>query len=229
MSALENLRKMPLFKGLGDADLAVIADISVKKHAEKDAHIFFQGDPQEAVYFIESGEVKIYRTDANGKEQVVTLLRDGDMFPHVGFFRKISYPANAMAVVDTNLVAIRITDFENVLLNNPQLTMTLYGVMSDEILDLQDRLEAQILNNAYEQVVKLFLRLTRTHGVQEKDGFVLVKTPLNNSDLANMIGVTRETVSRTIRQLKEKNLILPQEKGTYLIHQEKLTEELLGV
>ncbi len=173
--------------------------------------------------------MKIYRTDANGKEQVVTLLRDGDMFPHVGFFRKISYPANAMAVVDTNLVAIRITDFENVLLNNPQLTMTLYGVMSDEILDLQDRLEAQILNNAYEQVVKLFLRLTRTHGVQEKDGFVLVKTPLNNSDLANMIGVTRETVSRTIRQLKEKNLILPQEKGTYLIHQEKLTEELLGV
>jgi len=107
--------------------------------------------------------------------------------------------------------------------------MTLYGVMSDEILDLQDRLEAQILNNAYEQVVKLFLRLARTHGVQEKDGLVLVKTPLNNSDLANMIGVTRETVSRTIRQLKEKNLILPQEKGTYFIHQEKLTEELLGV
>ncbi|GER72861.1 Crp/Fnr family transcriptional regulator [Weizmannia acidilactici] len=225
----ESLRKMPLFKGMGDSDLAVIAAVSVKKHVEKGDHIFFRGDPQEAVYFIEQGEVKIYRTDANGKEQIVTLLRDGDMFPHVGFFRKIRYPANSMAATDTELLAARIADFEKVLLDNPKLTMTLYGVMSDEILDLQDRLEAQILNNAYEQVIKLFLRLARTHGIQTGNDHVLVKIPLNNSDLASMIGVTRETVSRTIHQLKHKNLIIPQEKGTYLIHQEKLTNELLGV
>ncbi|WP_018665200.1 Crp/Fnr family transcriptional regulator [Heyndrickxia acidiproducens] len=224
----ESLRKMPLFKGLGAEELAMIAGAAIEKHVKKGSHIFYQGDPQKAVYFIRKGEVKIYRNDLNGKEQIITLLREGDMFPHVGFFRKIRYPANSLAIEETDLLAVRISDFEKVLLENPHLAMTLYRVMSDEILDLQDRLEAQILNSAYEQVIKLFLRLARSHGTAaDEAGFILVKVPLNNTDLASMIGVTRETISRTIHRLKQKNLIIPQEKGTYLIHLEQLTNELL--
>ena len=220
------LKKVPLFKELTSSELDEIVNISQTRAFENGFHVFMQEDPLNCVYFIYSGKIKIYKNDINGKEQIVSILQSDEMFPHVGFFRKGHYPASALVVEDAKLVVISIAHFEKLLLKHPEVCMKLFRVMGEKIIDLQNRLEEQILNNTYEQIVKLLLRLSKTHGQPIDSSKTILSSHFTNKELANMIGTTRETVSRTITKLKKNRLIETNDKGRFILNVDLLEEEL---
>lgn len=215
-----------LFKELNDEELNKIVDISISRTWLKGNHIFLQDDPIENVYFIHSGKVKIYKSDANGKEQIVAILKKGEMFPHVGFFRKGGYPAYSEVLENSSIVTVPIAQFETVLIHNPELCIKVFKVLGEKIVELQDRLEAQILNNTYEQIIKLLVRLGRKDGMKKEKGVILLKGDFTNKDLANMIGTTRETVSRTLTKMKKDHLLEVDGEGNLIFQPEELMEEL---
>src|SRR5690625_5696922 len=101
------LRNFPIFKDLSEYELDPIVDLAKHRVDPNGTHIFMQGDPLTNVYFIHDGQVKIYRTDMHGKEQMVNVLRPGEMFPHQGFFRQEDYPAHAAASGGTAYISLR--------------------------------------------------------------------------------------------------------------------------
>lgn len=219
------LREIPLFKELSDAELETIVSISKARFYKNRVFVFMQGDPLDRVFFIKSGKVKIYKTDLTGKEQIISVLQAGEMFPHAGFFLKGNYPAHAEIIEDATLIVTPISDFENILIQYPEVSIKLFKVLGEKIIDLQNRLEEQILHNTYEQIIMLLLRLGKTNGKKMNDKYVLT-TQFTNKDLANMIGTSRETVSRTLNQLKKKNFVDTNESGCYIIDAENLKEEI---
>jgi CRP/FNR family transcriptional regulator len=223
----EVLSKFSLFRELNDQEIAKIIEISIPRDWKKGNHIFMQDEPIENVYFIVDGKIKIYKSDINGKEQIVAILKQGEMFPHVGFFRKGSYPAYSEALEDCTLVVVPINQFEKVLIANPELSIKVFKVLGEKIVDLQERLEAQILNNTYEQIIKLIVRLGNLHGQETADGKIVLKADFTNKDLANMIGTTRETVSRTLTKMKKKQLLEVTANGDMIYEKESLLDELI--
>ncbi len=89
------LWNVPLFKELTREEIGAITEIAKIKQYATNSYVFMQGESLERVHFIHKGKVKIYKTDINGKEQIVSILKSEDMFPHAGFFRKGNYPAHA--------------------------------------------------------------------------------------------------------------------------------------
>ncbi|GAE43535.1 transcriptional regulator [Mesobacillus boroniphilus JCM 21738] len=87
------LARFSLFRDLDDQELEKIIDISISREWKKNSHIFMQGDPLENVYFIHEGKVKIYKSDANGREQIVAILKKGEMFRTWGFSEKADIQA----------------------------------------------------------------------------------------------------------------------------------------
>ncbi|MDQ1145300.1 CRP/FNR family cyclic AMP-dependent transcriptional regulator [Bacillus sp. SORGH_AS 510] len=220
------LSEFSLFKELNDMELTKITDIAIARDWKKQSHVFLQGDPLENVYFIYDGRIKIYKSDINGKEQIVAIAKKGEMFPHVGFFRKGDYPAYAEVLEPSTLVAVPISKFEAVLIENPELCIKVFKVLGEKIVDLQNRLEEQILNNTYEQIIKLIIRLAQKHGQDQGDGTILLKSEFTNKDLANMIGTTRETISRTLTKMKKDELIEVDDEGNMIVDIEILMEEI---
>lgn len=220
------LSEFTLFRSLNDTELSKVTDIAIAREWKKNSHVFHQGDPLENVYFIYDGKLKIYKSDVNGKEQIVAIMKKGEMFPHVGFFRKGDYPAYAEVLESSILIAVPISKFENVLIENPELCIKVFKVLGEKIVDLQNRLEEQILNNTYEQIVKLLIRLAQKHGKEQEDGTILLKSEFTNKDLANMIGTTRETISRTLTKMKKDELIEVDEEGDMILDIEILMEEI---
>lgn len=221
------LSEFSLFRGLDDQELDKIVDISISREWKKNSHVFLQGDSLENVYFINEGKIKIYKSDANGREQIVAILKKGEMFPHVGFFRQGAYPAFSEVLEPSTLVVVPISQFERVLVDNPELSIKVFKVLGEKIVDLQERLESQILNNTYEQIIKLLIRLGRLHGEKQQDGTVLLKAEFTNKDLANMIGTTRETVSRTLTKMKKDELISADPQGNLILDIDQLLNELI--
>lgn len=220
------LQQFPLFRSLTENEINLIVRLAVTREYKKDSHIFFQGDRLTDVYFIFSGKIKIYRLDAQGNEQIVNILKKGDMFPHQGFFRKDSYPANAQAMEDAVLIYIPIQSFEQFLIRNPEVCIKIFRILGDQIMELHQRLEEKILYNTYDQILLLLLRLTKKHGKKLNEQEFLISTLLTNRDLANMIGSSRETVNRTLSQLKKRNFIR-YEDGYIVTRPDKLREELI--
>lgn len=222
----KRLKAVPLFKDLEKEELSHIIEIAQTRLYKHKLYVFMQGDPLDRVFFIHSGKIKIYKTDTSGREQIVSVLEAGEMFPHAGFFRQGNYPAHAEVIEEAQLITIPIEDFERILLSNPLLCIKLFKVLGEKIVDLQNRLEEQILHNTYEQIIMLFLRLCKTNGMK-LDDLYKITTHFTNRELANMIGTSRETVSRTISQLRKKDFLLTDEEGFFLVNRDGLKQEIL--
>lgn len=93
-------------------------------------------------------------------------------------------------------------------------------------MDLQNRLQEKILHNTYEQIILLLLRLAKNHGREVSDTHTVIDTQFTNREMANMIGSSRETVSRTLTQLKKKDFIQTDKTGLLQINTEALEDEL---
>lgn len=222
----KRLKAVPLFRELEEEELNHIVEIAQTRLFKQKLYVFMQEDPLDRVFFIHSGKVKIFKTDSSGREQIVSVLEAGEMFPHAGFFRKGCYPAHAEVLEEAQLIVIPIEQFEKILLSNPMLCIKIFNVLGEKIVDLQNRLEEQILHTTYEQIIMLLLRLCKTNGEKHGEHYKIT-TPFTNRELANMIGTSRETVNRTISQLKKKEFLLTDKDGYYLINRESLKQEIL--
>ncbi|MFS0864213.1 Crp/Fnr family transcriptional regulator [Fredinandcohnia sp. 179-A 10B2 NHS] len=219
------LKEVPIFRELTPEELEPIVEISQPRSYKSKMFVFMQDDPLDRVFFIQSGKIKIYKSDMHGKEQIVSVLEAGEMFPHAGFFRKGGYPAHAEVMEETTLIVTPIDKFEEILISNPELSIKIFRVLGEKIIDLQKRLEEQILLNTQEQIIMLLLRLCRSNGEKINNRFKLT-TQFTNRELANMIGTTRESVSRTISVLKKKDIVELTEDGYYLLDHMRLHDEI---
>jgi CRP-like cAMP-binding protein len=222
---VKRLSEVPIFKELSTEELEPIVKIAQTRFYKHKMYIFMQDDPLDRVFFIHSGKIKICKTDHSGKEQLLSVLEPGEMFPHAGFFRNGNFPAHAEVMEDAYLIIIPIDKFEEILISYPELCIKLFKVLGEKIVDLQGRLEAQVLHNTFGQIILLLIRLCKTNG-EMVGGRYRFTTQFTNRELANMIGTSRETVSRTINQVKKKDFVFLDEDGFYLIDREALQQEL---
>ncbi|MEH6954462.1 Crp/Fnr family transcriptional regulator [Neobacillus drentensis] len=222
---LKRLSEVPLFKELSEAEMEPIIRIAQLRFYKHKMYAFMQGDPLNQIYFIHSGRIKIFKTDFSGREQIISIFEPGDLFPLSGFFRRETFPASAEVFEDSQLIVIPLDKFEEILLSNPEICIKLFKVLGEKIMDLQSRLESKVLHNTYEQIIMLLVRLCKSNG-EKANGKYRLTIHFTNRELANMIGTTRETISRTISQFKRKNYIAQDEGGFYLIDREALQQEL---
>ncbi len=197
---------IPLFKHLTNQEIDELLLITHERRYKKRMVIFMEGEQREAVYFIKYGSVKAYKIDEEGNKQVISLLKEGDMFPHVGFFDQSPYPATAEVVSDTELLVIRIKDFEQLLLKRPQMSIKVMTVMGQKIIDLQNRIQDFISKDVQQRFIQVIIKMASEHGKKHEKGIYL-EVPLTNQDFANMVGTTRETVNRMLTQLRKRKVI----------------------
>lgn len=220
------LQQFPIFKSLTDYEMIPIIDLARNKEFNIGEIVFMQDQPITDVYFIQQGKVKIYKTDYYGKEQIVNVLQKNDMFPHQGLFRKGNYPAHAEIIEHAKLIIIPIASFENFLITHPEICMKMFRVLGEIIMDLQSRLEEKLLYNVYDQIIMLLIRLAKKSGEKINEHHYKITLLLTNRELANMIGSSRETVSRTLTQLKKNNFIHTDSKGYLVVDTDALEEEV---
>ncbi|PAD69379.1 Crp/Fnr family transcriptional regulator [Bacillus sp. 7586-K] len=201
------LKTIPIFSELNHEELLRVQEIAIKRTYKKKQIVFIEGEKREAVYFIQSGIVKAYKIDEDGNEQVISLLHERDMFPHVGFFDTAPYPATVEIVQDAELFVILIDEFEELMIRWPQIAVKVMKIMGRKIVELQQRVQDFISKDVSHRLIEILIRLAIEQGVQHVNG-ISIKIPITNQDFANMVGASRESINRILNQLKKDELIL---------------------
>jgi CRP/FNR family transcriptional regulator len=198
-SKLELLKSSPYFSGLGSDELEAINRLVFEKSYDQGAVIVLEGEMAEALYFVASGAVKVFKTSADGKEQTLAIIRPEETFNEVPVFDGDANPASAQAMMPVTLYGIRRDDIGNVLRSYPHVAINVIKVMAGRLRHLVALVEDLSFRHVIGRVARILLEYTA-------DG-ASPGPRLTQRDMAAMAGTVREVVSRSLKTLEEEGLI----------------------
>jgi CRP/FNR family cyclic AMP-dependent transcriptional regulator len=195
---LDSIKNMPYFSGLGDSALAVISRHFFEKKVVRGDILALEGAPADVLYFVVTGVVKVFKTSADGKEQILHIIRPGDSFNDVPVLGGVNL-ASAAAMSAAVLSGIQKKDLEVLAKEYPQIALNIVNVLSQRVQEMVELVEDLSFRNVNGRVAKILLEHVGNH-----DG----ETPrLTQQEMAAMIGTAREMVGRSFRILEEEGAI----------------------
>ena len=201
LSPLAVLRRVPLFAGLPEADIAALADLCREREYPKGSVILFEADQGDTLYLVGAGQVKVVLIGEDGREVVLSVLGEGAFFGEMALLDDEPRSAHVIALDDSRLLLLRREDFRNRLRASPELAITLLRELSRRLRRADDRIGSLVLLDVSGRVADLLLQ----SAAEEKGD--LITRRLTHHLIGQMIGASRETVSRTMRDFVERGLI----------------------
>jgi CRP-like cAMP-binding protein len=195
------MRRVPLFSQMADADLAAFANLARERRYPKGAVIVFRDDPGDALYVVAEGQVKVVLVAEDGREVILSVLRDGDFFGEMAVLDDEPRSAHVIAMEDSRLLALRRDDFQGQLRANPAVASAMLRELSRRLRRADEQIGRLVLLDVNGRVASLLLALAAEEGGDR------ITRRLTHHTIAQMIGASRETVSRTLRALVERGIV----------------------
>jgi len=190
------LREIPLFSRLDDKALGDLEKAAIKRAYSKNTILISKGDKSDQLFVVLKGKLKVAITDASGKEIIMSFLGAGDYFGEMAMIDGESRSATIMTTQASEVLTISRDDFHRTLLSSPDLMFELLKVLARKVRIATDKLESLAFEDVYGRLVKLLIQLARPH-----DGVWIVEESLTHQEIANMIGSSREMVTRILKAL----------------------------
>lgn len=208
----DDLKKFIMFQDLGAEFLGELADCVIVRKISPDTVLFHRGDPPTGFVLIKSGRVKLYCQGQDGQEQILHFFEAGDSFAEAALFLP-GYPATARTMTDSELIFVPKDRFQQLLSSNSELALRMIAGLAVKQKRFLNRIEDLTLRDARGRLCHYLSNLLEeTVPVQQK-----VQLPVTQGALAQLLGVTEETMSRTIRSLRKDGLLVAGGKGWFEI------------
>lgn len=201
MSTVDDLKRVPLFSDLSAAELERFAEVAREREYPKNSVILFEDDPGDALYVVSGGQVKVVLIGEDGREVILSVLSDGDFFGEMSLIDDEPRSAHVIAMRDSRLLVLRRDDFQQQLQQVPSIALKVLKVMVQRLRRADAKIGGLVLLDVNGRVARLLLDLA------EESGGPKITRKLTHHTIAQMIGSSRETVSRAMRELVERGLI----------------------
>lgn len=214
--SIELLKKIPIFSKLSEDVLLNILKLQVVKAYKKGSIIFHEYDKGDAFFFVKSGKVKIFKTSLDGRDITLNILEEGSIFAEVTLFNDINYPATAMVLEESQIGMILNKDIEKLILKNTSLALQIIKLLNKRLYKSQSTIKDMAFSDTFVRVTNVLIDLSSSHGIVTNNG-IEINMNITRQDIADMVGTTRETVSRIIADLKRDGLIETNSKKIIII------------
>ena len=220
MINLDSLKSLPYFSGLSESVITSVSKHVFETKAERGEILVFEGEPAELLYFVVAGVVKVFKTSADGKEQIYRIIRPGDSFNDVPILTGGVNLASAAAMSAVVLNGIKKKDLEAVSREYPQVALNIIKVLSLRVEELTSLVEDFSFRRVSSRVAKILLE-----HIGNGDG---ERPRLTQQEMAAMIGTAREMVGRSFKNLEEEGAIRIERNRIIIINQEIL-KKIAGI
>ncbi len=200
------LAKVPIFAGLTDSELSFLTQRAVPRSYRGGEIVFSEGEPCAGLYVVEAGQIRIFKSSASGREQVLSVEGPGSSVAELPVFDGGNYPASVAALVDSTLLFVSKQDFQTLCLNHPQVALKVLRVVGGRLRKLVGIIEELSFTTVRHRLASFLVRLAHKEGKRISDG-IEVSLPGSNQELASQIGTVRELVSRNLSRFQSQGLI----------------------
>ena len=198
--------RVPIFENLDCNELEEIVEEIEHKTFDKGAMIFSEGSEANTLFFINEGKIKLYKYNKDGKEQILHILTNGDFFGELDLIKSSTYKFNAKAMDNAKICTLKKSEVKNIIMKKPEIAIKLLESVGERLAAIENLAQNLSTNDVDARIAYLLINLMDKYS-EEADGKKLIKLPLSREDMANYIGVTRETISRKLKKLEDESLI----------------------
>jgi CRP/FNR family cyclic AMP-dependent transcriptional regulator len=195
------LASVPMFSGLQRDELLKFAELTRERTYPKGSVILFQGDPGDSLYVLRQGRAKVVLIGEDGREVILGVLEPGAHFGELALIDVQPRSAHVIAMEESQLLILRREDFRRRVEANPPVAWALLTELSRRLRRADQKIGGLVLLDVPGRISRLLLDLSA-----ESDSATIEK-PLTHQTIAQMIGASRETVSRAMRDFQERGLI----------------------
>ena len=207
MDKVDHLRNVPIFSDLSDSDLTKISSKMVPREYYKGQMILLEESHGESFFIITSGAVKVTRLSDDGREVILAILGESDFFGEMSLLDGAGRSANIVANETAVMLTLSRRDFLECLESYPKIAIALLEELAIRLRKSDQQIESLSLSDSEQRIGITLIRLAEELGTI-KQGNVFIKNLPYQQDIANMAGTSRETVSRTLKLLEDKSLIM---------------------
>ena len=212
--ALDSLRAIPLFSKVRDEDLEALAQVVIERRFPKNSTIVEEGLPGDYMYVIREGRVKVTKSSEDGREKILDFFDAGNFFGDMSLFDQAPRSASVKTLEPTRLLALSRRDVLDVLRRSPDLALAVIHVLIQRLRETDEQASSMSFQRVKARTQGLLERIA-----QEQDDGRRLTPALTHQQIADMIGTSRETVTRVVKQLKQDDW-LGQEGKRYVVPQE---------
>jgi len=201
------IKSIPLFADLDEKELQTIAAHAASRSYPKNSIIINEGDDTNSMYIIQSGKVKAFLSNEDGKEVILKMMKPGDYFGELSILDSAPRSASIMTLQASKFSIISKEDFDKVMDAHPEMARKLVTELTRMVRRLTDSVRNLALMDVYGRVAGTLLELAEDEG-----DIKVINQKITHQDLARMIGSSREMVSRIMKDLQKGGYITPESK-----------------
>ncbi|WP_332697454.1 Crp/Fnr family transcriptional regulator [Halalkalibacter lacteus] len=201
---------------LSEKTLSALTDIMYEQHVDAGKYLFWEGDTADKLFYIKEGHIKLTKSTSDGKEYILNMFDNGDLFGELSSFMSINYSYNAMAITDCVIGVIQQKDLEVILWQHGEIAVEFlkWTQLLNQIT--QSKLRDLTFHGKLGALSSTIIRMANSYG-EPFDRYIRITKKVKNGELGEYIGATRESVNRMLADLRTKG-ILGQENGYILIN-----------
>lgn len=196
------LRNVSLFSSLSNNELHQIREHVILREFKKNQMILGEEETSQFMYIIIQGKVKISRLGKEGKETILSMHDSGEFFGELALIDGKTTPAGVVAVENSTVAIISKNHFHSLLFTQQKVLENLLQILCSRLREAWQKIEMMNFNDASQRLKMLLNILAETYGDKTSDGTVL-RVKLIHQDMADMTGLTRETVTRVLDKWKK--------------------------
>jgi CRP/FNR family cyclic AMP-dependent transcriptional regulator len=216
------LANTPLFAALDDDAAAALRSCMNETRVARGRTLFNEGDPGDKLYVVTEGKIKLGRTAADGRENLLAVLGPGEMFGELSLFDPGPRTATATAVTDTTVLGLGHDDLQPWLTGRPEVASHLLGALARRLRRTNEAMADLVFSDVPGRVAKALLDLARRFGVQAEDG-LHVTHDLTQEELAQLVGASRETVNKALADFASRGFLRLEARAVVILDVERLS------
>jgi CRP/FNR family transcriptional regulator len=222
---IEFLKNIQLFSSLTNEELLHISSRVIVKEFKKNEVILYEQDTNEFMYIIVFGKVKVIRTTKDGKEIILATHKSNELFGEISLIDGKTSPATVSATEDSHIAIISKKDFYFLLSNQSKVLEKMLQILCSRLRESWKMIQILNFKNASQRIKMLFLMLSYDNGKKTSEG-VILDIKLTHQNIADMVGLTRETVTRIIDKWKKNGEIKVLKNKCILLSHDFLQKDL---
>lgn len=205
ISIAELLARVPLLADLESGEVERIAQVAVPRAYPKGARVFHEGDESDACYVIRSGEIRVTREHSDGRAIALATLGPGELVGELAMLDGGARSASIEALTDVELIALSAADMRGLLERNAGITAKLVIALTRRLRETNERISRQSFQTVPSRVAGVLSQLVAEENAETgRDG---VTIRMNQVDLAQLAGTSRESVSRFLAVLERAGVV----------------------
>ena len=211
----QTLKAVPFFTQLSDRELDVVRAVASEKTYPKNAVVLTEGEMGDSLFMIQSGKVKVFIGDEDGREIILKILGPGDFFGEMSMIDKQPRSASVTTTEPSTFLVLTHAGFERCVEQQPRIGNLVMQMLAQRVREADRKIGTLALMDVYGRVASTLLEPS-----VHNNGKLMVGEKLSQQDLANMVGASREMVNRILKDLSDRGFISIESKAITIINRE---------